>query len=285
MIRTLLILSVASAALSLAACDKPSALTKAQPGECYQVVGKDSLGAPTFAKTACAADAAAGNVQTATADTTAAGVCPRTPVCTGVGSGAGTGSSTATGGSSTASASGAPAYVATSAVRHSKAAGRRSAHSRNKGSHASSRYAKSESGDYARVTDSDYYTGGSTRKAGGSSGESTDYSNRNSGGRVQGGSYSQSGSSSSAEYASRDSARSGYSVQSSGSEQSSSSYSETSSSSGSGYAYSYSSGSGHGLAGGACNCGGGRPAPGPHSPFDGNGFLTWQGKVQYDPRR
>ena len=47
------------AVLALSACDGPSALTKAQPGECYAVTGRQSNGAPKWEKTPCAADAAA----------------------------------------------------------------------------------------------------------------------------------------------------------------------------------------------------------------------------------
>lgn len=44
--------------LLLAACDQPSPLAKAKPGECYTVVGKDNAGTK-LAKTACAGSPAA----------------------------------------------------------------------------------------------------------------------------------------------------------------------------------------------------------------------------------
>lgn len=45
------------AVLALSACDGPSALTKAQPGECYAVVGREANGEPKWQRTSCAASA------------------------------------------------------------------------------------------------------------------------------------------------------------------------------------------------------------------------------------
>ena len=270
MIRPIFLVSAAAAALTLAACDQPSVLAKAQTGECYKVTGKSgSLAQPVMAKVACADDAAA------TASTTEAGssaVCPKS--CAGSGSGAGAGNEQASadeeGEGSEATASGSRSYLSHSSVRTSKAYrsgwGR---HSRTTRGTRSGAYQVNEglSIEYARASDSDKYGQASSQKGVGYI--QTDQSSSN-------GAYDAS---------SRETLRRGYS------EQSSTAYSSSSSSSSSGSAsgYSYSSGSGSGsssgaaLAGGPC-CTAAYPVRGPHSPFDRNGFLTWPGKPDYDPR-
>ena len=170
MIRPIFLVSAAAAALTLAACDQPSVLAKAQTGECYKVTGKSgSLAQPVMAKVACADDAAA------TASTTEAGssaVCPKS--CAGSGSGAGAGNEQASadeeGEGSEATASGSRSYLSHSSVRTSKAYrsgwGR---HSRTTRGTRSGAYQVNEglSIEYARASDSDKYGQASSQKGGG----------------------------------------------------------------------------------------------------------------------
>ena len=63
MIRKLALLAP-FAVLTLAACDGPSALTKAEPGECFAVTGRQTNGAPKWEKIPCANPAATPTVAT-----------------------------------------------------------------------------------------------------------------------------------------------------------------------------------------------------------------------------
>ena len=54
-----LVACVVLSGAALSACDAQSTLSKAKPGECYSVVGRDAMGAAKIAKTPCAGSAAA----------------------------------------------------------------------------------------------------------------------------------------------------------------------------------------------------------------------------------
>ncbi len=260
MIRPILLTAAAAAALALAACDQPSVLAKAQTGECYKVTGKSgSLAQPVLAKVACADDAAA---TTAAADGQggSSAVCPKS--CTGSGAGAGKQEASADDEAEGAdsSASGSRSYLSHSSVRTSKAYrsgwGRRSVSRETR----SARVNEGLGIDYARVSDTDKSGSGSTQKGG-----RTTVVEESS----QSGGFDTTG---------RESVRRGYSEQGSTAISSSSSSSASGSSSS---AYGYSAAGG--AAGGPC-CTAAYPVRGPHSPFDRNGFLTWPGKPDYDPR-
>ena len=81
MIRKLALLAP-FAVLALAACDGPSALTKAQPGDCFAVTGRQSNGEPKWEKTPCAYPAAT-TVATATPVDKASPAAPAAPVAAG----------------------------------------------------------------------------------------------------------------------------------------------------------------------------------------------------------
>ena len=250
MIRPLLFVTAAAGLMALAACDGPSALSKAQVGECYTVVSKGSLGEPNLGKVPCA-DGAAPAAEEASAEP-AAEVAAAEPAAEGQTAAPVTTQTAASGVATTcikgpvcAAPSGGASYVATSSVRPKvragKAAVKRRVASRGRTSHA-------------------YTSGGGAREY---VGLGIDYAQVDENERVK---TFASGNASSA----TNSSSSGYS------QSSSSTYSSSSSSSASGSAgYAYG-------AQGPC-CAQGRGGQGPHSPFDQYGFLTWSGKVAYQP--
>jgi hypothetical protein len=250
MSRHLIVLAlVAVPGLALTACDSNSTLAKAKPGECYSVVGRDSLGAPKLAKTACAGSPAA-----------LAAACP-TPAPATVAPGAACVVGTKVVGTKVAATSGhAVSHHVTSrvsthrrvqAVRHAQVSG--STHYASRDDRvAKSGEVTSLGIDYARVGED---------LAGGPGYQGRGYERSESYGRFEQGPppppplVRRERSEVSAQYAERS--------------RQSSSYSESSSSS--------SSRGGYGQAGCGCESGG-RGLP-PHSPFDRYGYLTWRGKT------
>jgi hypothetical protein len=241
MSRHLSILALAAVSgLTLSACDTPSTLAKAKPGECYSVVGRDSAGVPRFAKTACAGSPAA-----------LAAACPKPAPAASAAACVPTGTGVAVAKEHRASSRHVKARASTRRVqttRYARVAHRASGDDRV----ARSGEVTSLGLEYARVGEE--LAGGYERHE---SHERYDYAppappppvkRRYAGASV--------------EYSERSRQSGSYRE----------SYSSSSSSRG-GYAY------GHGYAEADCGCDvGGRGQP-PHSPFDRNGYLTWRGKT------
>jgi hypothetical protein len=233
---------VAAPALALAACDAPSTLSKAQPGECYAVVGRDGVGAPKLAKTACAGSPAA-----------LAAACPK-PQAPTVAACPTSGVKVAAGG-----------HRASSGHVKVRASGRRVQTTR-----------------YARVAQSTHYASRDDRVANSGEVTSLGIEYARVGEELAGGyerrethdQFDYGPPPPPPPVARRHQAEA--SVQYSERSRQSSSYRESySSSSRGGYGYGY----GYGYGEADCGCeGGGRGQP-PHSPFDRNGYLTWRGKT------
>jgi hypothetical protein len=233
---------IAVPAVALTACEGQSTLAKAKPGECYSVVGKDSMGQAKLAKTACAGSPAA-----------LAAACP-TP------------------------ATPAPATAAACATtRTNVAAGGHRATSSHVKTRASTR--RVQTTRYARVSGSTHQASRDDRVA--KSGEVTslgiEYARV---GEELAGGYERRESYDRFDYGPpppppppppvvrrHAEASIGYAERSRQSRAYSESYSSSASSSWGGY----------GQAG--CDCDGGRRGQPPHSPFDGYGYLTWRGKT------
>lgn len=231
---------IAVPAVALTACENPSTLAKAKPGECYSVVGKDGMGKPRFAKTACAGSPAA-----------LAAACP-------------------------APATPAPAAAACPTTTTKVTAGGHQASSRQVKARASTR--RVQTTRYARVSGSTSQASGDDRVA--KSGEVTslgiEYARV---GEELAGGYERRESYGRFDYgppppppppaAVRRHAEAsiGYAERSRQSRAYSESYSSSASSSWGGYGRA------------ECDCEGGRRGQPPHSPFDGYGYLTWRGKT------
>ena len=254
MTRATLLAFAGLAALALAGCDGPnSILSKSEIGDCYQRTGSGSLGEAKFEKRPCPDDVAlAAEAAPASVDDAAApaeeteGQVTLSALSEG-GSAGGAAPATATTCVQVpvcAAPSGGARYVATSSVRPKVSAGGSATRRRATVSH---RTTTTHSGGGG----SQDYVGLGIDYA-----RATDDSSSQSETGVR-----QTYSSVSADYTDRS--------QSSYSEQSSASYSNSGSS---GYAYAQTS-----------QCCAANRGPAPHSPFDSQGYLTWPGKVQYQP--
>jgi hypothetical protein len=254
MTRATLLAFAGLAALALAGCDGPSSiLSKSEIGDCYQRTGTGSLGEAQFEKRPCPDDVALAEESAPVSVDDAAALAEDTE-------GQVTLSALSEGGSASAptaatattcvqvpvcaAPSGGARYVATSTVRPKVSAGKSATRRR---------------ATTTRRTTTTYSGGGGSQDY---VGLGIDYA------RVGDEAYSQrqtdvrqTYSNTSADYSAR--------TQSTYNEQSSASYSSSGSS---GYAYAQT---------GQC-CAANR-GPAPHSTFDSQGFLTWAGKVQYQP--
>lgn len=287
-----LVALTALAGASLAACDQATELGKAEVGDCYRIVGEDSLGAPKLEKADCAqagavaepvaaeaASATATPPATQTASTAAACPAPAAAAaCACPQTACAAPAATKTAVASTRS------YVATSGVRPKVAAGSPARSRRQASSSTSRRTAvREEVQDYAYTGDGAYADNSSAYDVYGSDigryGESrgSSYQQREDYAASQG-RYDQQRVYSSApppvQYGYQGGHASGVSVTSS---ESSSGYASSSSQ---GYAQGYGqSGGGYAVVqGGPCCAQGPGGLRGPNTPFDRNGFLTWPGK-------
>ena len=251
---------IAVPAVALSACEGQSTLAKAKPGECYSVVGKDSMGQGKLAKVPCAGSpaalAAACPAPAAPASAAVNAACP----ATGVGAKGVTAHKASSGGVGFRKS--ARRVVQASSRTRSRAASR---------TYASRDYAVAKSGEvtslgleYERV---DTDLAGGPRPYGGGYARHDDYAGGAYERREQYGRVEHLPPPPQPAHLARRGARVEYSERTRQGGSYSSAYSSSS----------YASRGGYGRV--ECDCDVGARGQPPHSPFDGAGYLTWRGKT------